>query len=147
MLLMKWLLDDKNRVLTLPNNRSLFGWEADLVSLTKTGLFHEYEIKLSLSDYEKDFSGSKRKVAKHGIMNKGKSIGTNYFWFTTSGFQPSWIPFYAGWIEIVGQNINIMKPAPRLHNISANMNQLKKCMRSISYRLLKNMNTNKDMEN
>lgn len=138
-ILMDWLLNEKNRILALPNNRSVFRWEADLLSLTKSGLFHEFEIKLSLSDYEKDFSGSSRKVTKHNIMNKNKVAGANYFWFVTSGFQPSWIPFYAGWIEIERDNIKIMKDAPRLHNVPANMNQLRKCMRSISYRLLNKM--------
>lgn len=135
LLLMEWALKEKNHYLTLPNNRSVFRWECDLLTLTNNGLFHEYEIKLSLRDYENDFSGSKRKIMKHSVMGKQKEAGANYFWFVTSGFQPSWIPFYAGWIEVVGSNIKIMKPANRLHETPANLNQLKKCLRSLSFRL------------
>lgn len=141
-LLMDWLLNEKDRTFVLPNNRSVFRWEVDLLALTKNGLFHEFEIKLSLADYERDFSSSRLKAIKHDVMGKNKLAGANYFWYVTSGFQPSWIPFYAGWIEIHQWNlIKVMKDAPRLHETPANMNQLKKCMRSISYRLLNKMNS------
>lgn len=139
-ILMNWALKEKRHVLALPNNRSLYRWEADLLTLTSSGLFHEFEVKLNLSDYERDFSGSSRKVAKHNIMKKNHTTtGANYFWFVTSGFQPSWIPFYAGWIEIVNNEVIIKKNADRLHTVPANINQLKKCLRSISFRLLNKM--------
>lgn len=137
LLLMEYLLKEKEHILTLPNNKSVYRWEADLLSLTKSFLFHEFEIKISLPDYERDFSGSNKKITKHNIMKKEThSFGANYFWFVTTGFVPSWIPFYAGWIEIVGNTVKEMKPAPRLHTKSADVTQISKCLRSISFRLL-----------
>ena len=134
-ILMEWLLNDKKHTLTVPNNISIFNWEADLISLTSTGFFHEYEIKTNLRDYENDFSGSQKKITKHAIMTGEYNRSANYFWFVTSGFSVSWLPHYAGRIEIKNKKVNVLKKAPRLHTVQANMPQLKRAMRSLSYKL------------
>ena len=48
-------------------NVYLFDWEADLLSLTKAGYIHEYEIKISRSDFMAD----SKKVDKHQALKNG----------------------------------------------------------------------------
>lgn len=45
-----------------PNTTTVFYWEADLVSLTRAGLMHEYEIKCSRSDFLADFKKDKHRI-------------------------------------------------------------------------------------
>ena len=136
-LLMRYLLNQKGHIFAVPNNISIFNWEADMISLTKSGFFHEFEIKRTLQDYENDFSGSARKEIKHSIMGSSKyNKGANYFWFVTTGFDVSWLPNYAGLIEVRRNGaLNILTKAPRIHSEKASMPQLKRGMRSLSYRL------------
>jgi len=48
--LYKWCAS-KNHELVVPNCGMAFGWESDLVSVTKAGIAHEFEIKVSRSDW------------------------------------------------------------------------------------------------
>ena len=136
-ILMKWLLDKKH-IFVLPNNKSVFSWEADMLSVTGSGMIHEYEIKTSLRDYEQDFSGSRKKQVKHDILANFPHRAPNRFWFCTYGFElESWVPFYAGVIRVESNgNIQELKKAPLLHNTTASMPQIKRMMRSVSFRLL-----------
>lgn len=49
-----------------PNTTTVFPWEADLVSLTRAGLSHEFEIKISRADFRADF----KKEEKHRILSE-----------------------------------------------------------------------------
>jgi len=85
------------------------GWEADVAALTKTGFCHEFEIKVSRSDFLADFAkggyhGDKRNKherMKARIHEKGCWI-PNYFWFCSpiGVLKETDIPDYAGWFEI-----------------------------------------------
>jgi len=48
-------------------NISLYEWESDMVSLTKAGYVHEYEIKISRSDFKADA----QKYTKHIVLEQG----------------------------------------------------------------------------
>ena len=50
-LLMRWTLDVWNHVLAIPNPTRIFRWECDLLTLTRAGLSHEFEIKLVTYTY------------------------------------------------------------------------------------------------
>lgn len=55
-----------------PNTTTVFPWEADLVSLTRAGLSHEFEIKISRADFRADF----KKEEKHRILSEKFAGGT-----------------------------------------------------------------------
>jgi len=117
-ILMMWAIDRKNHTLVIPNSTIIFNWEADLLSVTKAGLIHEYEIKLNIQDYKAD----SKKVYKHKNMVDGWGRIPNYFWYVTFEFDivP---PNHAGWIKISRTQddlhhcmIDIKVDAPRLTN-------------------------------
>lgn len=91
--LMAWAMNEKHHVLVLPNSRDLFYWEADLVTVTKAGLTHEYEIKCSLSDYRRDAL----KIVRHRSIKSSR--GACYFWYVTHGFEIE-PPEHAGWLSV-----------------------------------------------
>ena len=105
-----------------PNAKYVFwGQENDLISVTKSGLIHEFEIKLSKADFFADF---KKEHGKHDKLRE-RTLGIpSYFWFVTHGFDYNYenVPEYAGAIGI-SANIRfdgcaflmIEIDAPRLH--------------------------------
>ena len=57
----------KQRKVTIPN-MYLYEWESDLISVTKSGYVHEYEIKVTKADYKNDF---KNKIRRHESLRHG----------------------------------------------------------------------------
>jgi len=47
-----------------PNTTSVFPWEADLVSLTRAELSHEFEIKITRADFKADFKKDKHRLLR-----------------------------------------------------------------------------------
>ena len=113
--------------------------ESDLISVTKAGFINEYEIKVSIPDYNADF-----KKRKHRWMERGHGQFRNYFWFVTPvgllcddgnrlGKYP--IPDYAGYIEVTPQGVCFEKKRPkRLHTKKINKYQKTKICRSLMFR-------------
>lgn len=111
-------------------NVHLHFWEADLIGITGSDFVHEYEIKLSKSDFRADFN----KKTKHNHL-KGRR-GPNYFWYVCPPglLTVEDMPEYAGLIQIVPNKLNrshrisygeceraatsieVIKQAPRLHD-------------------------------
>lgn len=52
-----------------PNTTTVFPWEADLVSVTRSNLIHEFEIKISKSDFRADFKKVKHRLLKEKWEN------------------------------------------------------------------------------
>lgn len=50
------------------NNVNVFTWESDLLTVTKSGYVHEFEIKVSRADYRRD---KKTKDIKYQVLDKG----------------------------------------------------------------------------
>lgn len=133
--MMRWAMEAKHEC-AVPNTTNVFYWEADLISVTKAGLAHEFEIKISLSDYKAD---AKKKM-KHWHLENGDRCPA-YFWYVTYGFEIE-PPVYAGWIKIIEIENHtgnfrpvIKKPAPRLHTIKITDKQRRQILRSMSWRL------------
>jgi hypothetical protein len=61
-----WFLYRKSHESVAPNVY-LYEWESDMFSVTKAGYAHEYEIKISLSDFRADAG----KTARHQILGTG----------------------------------------------------------------------------
>lgn len=137
--LLRYALDEKHHVLAVPNSTVLFRWEADMASITQAGLVHEYEVKVSLADYRRDFG----KKWKHDNLQNWHYRSPNYFWYVTYGFEIE-PPEYTGWLEVVertrgrGLSVKVRKEAPRLHKEKVTDKQKETVGRLLAYRL-KNM--------
>lgn len=147
-ILMHRAMEVINHDLVLTNTGANWGtfysWEADLLSVTKSGLIHEYEIKLSKSDYNADFN----KRHKHQLLSGAGTDRPNYFWYATYEFdiEP---PDYAGWILVQDNEHNgrwrhdtwngfewrVMREAPRLHSKGISDRRRAAVGRLLSYRL------------
>ena len=113
-------LDRRGQRYIVPNC-SIYGWEPDLISITKKGFVSEYEIKVTRADFRNDF---KRKLNKHHLLKKrfgGKySTIPNYFYYVVplNLITEAEVPEYAGLIYLENNCVNqwIIKKAPRLHS-------------------------------
>jgi hypothetical protein len=114
--LMRWLMGTMNHELVIPNSTTIFYWEADLVSVTKSHFTHEYEIKLNMADFRRDA----KKENKHFYLTSNKNYTPNYFWYATWNFDID-PPDHAGWLKVTYTEkayryfVDVKKPAPRLH--------------------------------
>lgn len=131
-------------------NCGVLGWEADLISVTKGLFLHEYEIKISKSDFRQD-----TKKRKHKYLT-GKRVLTYYgnqvpipahFWYVCprelAKEIETEIPNYCGLLTLIDcrdkyENlthiIQVVKKAPRLHDIQASGNQLDYISRGLMLR-------------
>lgn len=144
-ILMSWCMEKKNHRFVLPNTRSVYyKWEADLLSATRAWLVHEYEIKLSLSDYRADANKEwKHDVLKRKYKENYPLKSPNYFWYVVYGFDltPQDVPTYAGLIEIAWHGgwgrhyVKVLKKAPRLHGDKLNKKVREKLAKWLSYKL------------
>lgn len=133
---MQYVLGDLHHECAIPNTTLVYYWEADLLSITRAGLVHEFEIKLSYQDFKAD-----AKKNKHWfIENKTKS--PSYFWYVTYNFDVT-PPEKAGWIKITktentfnfGWRVEVRKSAPRLHTQKLSETQKAQIIRSLAHRV------------
>lgn len=124
----------------LPNSNVL-GWESDMIGVTKAGIMHEYEIKLTLADFKADMKkerhqhierfrrGEKFYEKKYpwGTYKCDVLLPANYFWYVVPKELASKIilPEYAGLLVIqTGRAIIKETPAPRMHREKITEKQL-----------------------
>ena len=111
----------------LLHNLYVFGWESDLLFLSKSGIWTEIEIKVSRADFLADL----KKVEKHSILaDKENRIKPNRFFYAVPEglVQPEEVPAYAGllWVMNGGCHSTVMKkPAPSLHGSKITPEELK----------------------
>lgn len=136
--LMRYVMDEKHHQLAVPNSTAIFRWEADLVSATVAGLMHEFEIKLTPSDYRRDFE----KQWKHSVLRRPiRGLAPCYFWYVTCGFEIPDLPPYAGWLEYdpelnyPASRIVVKAEAPRLDGRRLAVDDYRTFSRLLSYRL------------
>ncbi len=124
--LMHWLMVEKHHRIAIPNSNTFFPWESDLLTVTRAGLSHEFEIKLNIYDYRRDAQKHKHHFIsiENGFWHSDRS--PNYFWYATYGFEIE-PPAHAGWLLITfdaaqsnnnwrrwGWGVEVKKEAPRL---------------------------------
>lgn len=117
----------------VPNVHMRQGWEADLLRVTGSGYVHEYEIKVTKGDFNRDVGNSaswaKRTRARiFSVLRAGEGVHredvlnvANRFWYVAPrgmiGIED--IPDYAGLIEVNADTrrrcVKIIKAAPALH--------------------------------
>jgi len=133
------LMLKKSRHSILPNV-SMYGWEADLVCMTKADYMHELEIKISRSDFKADFKKRKHMFLSGKIPLRGSMFERipNYFWYVCPWglIQPEEVPEYAGliWVNtrsyITGTE-EVWK-APKIHTNKVS-DERKEDMRNVTY--------------
>ena len=92
-------------------NIYVLGWESDFISVTNSGYIYEYEIKLSVADYKKDFkkhvvdvdeNWRGKRLNKHdclsGKIERAEKPKRFYFVMPKDMVPVSEIPEYAGLI-------------------------------------------------
>ena len=134
---MAWVMNRKQHRVVVPNS-TLFSWEADLISVTRAGLVHEYEMKCTTADFRRD-AGKER---KHASLRRDGGHGPSYFWYVTADFaiEP---PEHAGWMlvrydEARGQwVVGIKKDAPRLAGGKLERRQEESIAGLLSWRVMK----------
>lgn len=115
-------------------NLYVFNWESDYIAITRSGIFHEIEIKISRADFKNDF---KNKENKHMILESPKLFMTapkpaslpNYFYYAVPEglIKEEEIPDYAGLIYVQPWGIHIVKDAKKLHDEKLDLNKLNLC--------------------
>lgn len=126
------LLHRANDVFMLPRYTPAHWWECDVIEITASAYFREYEIKVSRQDF---FDDAKKRMRipfwerkgttdhyryKHDLLARGHPRGPCQFWFVTPVDLVTLadIPSWAGWQvwETGWWMPKEVKPAPRLHN-------------------------------
>ena len=108
----------------MPNFSPASWWECDLLLLRKTLLTHEFEIKLTVADYRKDFikADSTGIVQKHELLRTKHERCPNRFSFVRPATVRSKIvlPDYAGIVLAEWRNGRVVltteRNAPLLHS-------------------------------
>lgn len=145
---MRWVMEERRHQIAVPNITTVYAWEADVLSVTRSLLTHEFEIKVSRSDYLKD----KRKLRKHHYLASPdlrtssyrgvqRAYTPNYFWYTTWGFDIDDLPPYAGWLVVTRDerwgtySLTVKREAPRLHLMKMGDKTRLKMSRWLSFKL------------
>lgn len=140
-ILMHYLMNVKHHQYVIPNSMTLFPWEADLASATRSGYAHEIEIKISRADFLRD---AKDKPWKHDLLQFPAAHQTRtkpaYFWYATPEGIEIEVPEYAGWLEVYKRkysyDVRTRKEAPRLHKDKLSFENVATIARLLSYRLM-----------
>lgn len=136
-------LNSRGHTVILPNiSHSWLPWEADLISVTKSNYMNEYEIKISLQDFKKDFEKRKHQYFKRDLGH-ARNYGTpNYFWYVAPPKAvPICIPDYAGLIVLEPCNrygmsyyLSRVRNAKRLHTNKLSEHGKFKMLRTLMYK-------------
>lgn len=107
----------KNHPVTIDNCGACTIGKADLLSVTKARLVHEFEIKCSVGDFRREFEAKDTKHRRLARADNRLMSLPNYFWFTsTAGLLPrDEIPEYAGLMIVDESGCREEKAAPRIH--------------------------------
>lgn len=142
-------------------NAYLYTWESDFLTVTRKGFIHEFEIKVTRSDFKADA----QKITKHDIVSTGSRALTeqeqfglcysdrnldritgerpNYFWYVCpeNMITVPELPPYAGLITVAqstysgfNQITDVVKSAPRMHKETITMKQIGTILNCIYYR-------------
>jgi len=145
----------KNHEMVVPNIKCTHGWwEADLLSITRSSLIHEFEIKCSRSDWRKELNqitndqihpGRKRyrfeTISEQFDSDDDHKSSPNYFWVVAPEgvVNVDELPPYAGLIHVYffrgKPKIKKVVAARRIHPFKATDKEIMAMARGLNYRL------------
>jgi hypothetical protein len=128
-------------------NSCVFGWEADMIGVTSTGFIHEFEIKISRSDFLADM---KKTDKIRTLLTGERDVGffapqlkpadrPNFFWYVVPEglVNLEEVPPYAGLINICPKQQNwpsVKKEALKIHKEKINEWQRRQLHRALTSR-------------
>ena len=127
---------NKRHPVTIDNCGACTIGKADLLSVTKARLVHEFEIKCSVADFEREFED---KDTKHDRLDRADNrlmSLPNYFWFATPPdlLPLDAIPDYAGLMLVTDEGCTVEKDAPRIHTDNLSDKDRRYIERGLTYR-------------
>jgi hypothetical protein len=148
LVIMKHFMYRKKRYQAMvPNFYGAYGWEADLLGITRYGYLHEFEIKNSYGDLVREFDS---KAVKHANLKDSyldgrdsdrKHATPKRFYFVVNGFWYNVrdLPSYCGLIHVAGNHVRILRTAPDLNSQPITTAQMTKIIVSFSHRWIRLM--------
>lgn len=136
----------------MPNYTPSGWWECDMFGVTKSGYFHEFEIKLTIADFRRDASkkapdtwrwvdGQKQTVtgaSKHSQI--GTALGPSRFWYVVPEalIDQSEVPKWAGLQFLLERHGSYyarpIVQAPQLHRVKISDDIVRHSMSVCYYR-------------
>ena len=134
---------------------NVFGWEADIVIVTKALIAHEFEIKLSKVDFRNDKKKEKFEHIERWRKGEKKYVKTyleeggrtwrwehkglqppNYFWYVCPQdlIKPEEVPTYAGLAYVDKFCFWVQKKPTRLHKDKLTEKELLQLCRAMNFR-------------
>jgi hypothetical protein len=112
-----WCSVQKNHPVTIDNCGACTIGKADLLSVTRARLVHEFEIKCSRADFRRDFEDKDTKHRRLARADNRLMALPNYFWFATPPgvIEAADLPDYAGWMVVDRTACTVAVDAPRIH--------------------------------
>jgi hypothetical protein len=128
----QYCLQEVHHDLVVPRCESL-GFEADILSVTKTAFLHEFEIKMSRGDFVID-----KHKKKWQFYEKIGSHCPNYFWYVCPEdlIKVEELKDYQGLIYCKNNKLTPIKYPTRIGKQKCNKKVWIKMIRSLSYKLL-----------
>jgi len=97
-------------------NLYVYDWESDYLTITRSGIAYECEIKIS----KQDFLNDSKKHNKHVIIAEGRlpKGRPNYFYYAVPDglISVEDVPEHAGLVYVTPYSIRIVKEAKKLHD-------------------------------
>ena len=120
-----YLFCDRKRHRFMVPNIQVFGWESDLVSVTRDDYVYEYEIKISRKNFLLDLTKDRHRhlstshVGEYaGPWPSQSQRGANYLYYAVPEnlLSLSDVPAHSGLIAVTTSGLaKVIKPAPKLH--------------------------------
>ena len=139
-------LYEKSSSIFCTNFQAMGFSECDVLRITPSNIVYEYEIKTSRSDFKADFKKKYKHNRLSNTINKNNeyikwsghpSLPNHFIYVVPKDMvKPTEIPEYAGLIYVEGDNIEIIKKAPKLHNFKANETLIRTVCSLLSTRTL-----------
>ncbi len=126
----------KNHPVTIDNCGACTIGKADLLSVTKAHLVHEFEIKCTHTDFRREFENKDTKHKRLGRADNRLMSLPNYFWFATPDelLAPDDLPDYAGLMAVTPDGCDVLKKAPRIHGDHLSDKDRRYIERGLTYR-------------
>jgi hypothetical protein len=127
---------DKRHPVTIDNCGACTIGKADLLSVTRARLVHEFEVKCTVADYQREFETKDTKHKRLGRADNRLMSLPNYFWFAVPEglLSVSELPEYAGLMTVTGDGCHVARDAPRIHGDGLSNKDRRYIERGLTYR-------------
>lgn len=127
---------EKRHPVTIDNCGACTIGKADLLSVTKAHFVHEFEVKCSVGDFQREFDNKDTKHKRLGRADNRLMSLPNYFWFATPTdlLTIGDLPEYAGLMTVTTDGCSVVRKAPRIHSDNLSDKDRRYIERGLTYR-------------